>query len=1102
MNNLNIVKYLILFIVITSTLISCKKSEHEYRFLHNTNSGITFTNALTTSTDLNILNYLYYYNGAGVAIGDFNNDKLQDLYFTSNQGPDHLYSNQGGLKFQDITAPSGITNSTGWTTGVTTIDINNDGLLDIYVSKVSGHLKLKGSNLLYVNQGIVDGLPTFKEQAAAYNLDIAGLYTQAAFFDYDLDGDLDVYLLGHSLYPNAYFGRGSQRTKRDSIHGDRLLENKEGLFYDVSAKAKIFSSRIGYGLGLAVSDLNEDGYPDIYIGNDFFEDDYLYINQRDGTFKEINSSEGRLGHTSHFSMGTDIADINNDGLTDILSVDMLPEDLPTLKTSGAEYNYPIFQNQLRQGYQSQFMQNTLQVNKGNGHFTESAFLSGIASTEWSWSPLLADFDNDGDKDIYITNGIVGATNDMDFINFISNDNIQKRLGNRMTDNELPFIAEIPEKKTTNYFYKNKSDLTFENVSSTWINGNPSFSNGSAYADLDNDGDLDIVVNNVNEPAYLLENRTQQLDSLHYLNIQFKGTDKNTFGIGAKVIIYTKNKEQTFENYPTRGFLSATAPTIFVGLGNKTVIDSLKVIWPGGLYETLSNIQTNQEITLDIANTSGQFNTYKNDTPPLRQNISDSIIPFTHKENETLEFSRNPLIPYASTNRSKAVISGDLTNDGLSDIVGLGAKGAPSRIFIQQPSGQFIPQELPLSKTHSTHEDIDALVVDVNGDTKNDLIIVSGGNAIKTGKALRPRLYLYVNGNLQYQPEAFSTIAVNASSITAVDIDNDGDQDLCITADVVPQEFGTTPKQYLFKNDGLGNFEDISTTLGEALSSIGNVRDIQWVDIDSNGYKDAIVVGHWMEPQILLNDGSKLALQKNTGLNSSKGWYNTLEVADFDKDGDLDIIAGNWGLNTRLTASIKEPLELYIQDFDNNGKLDPIVTYYYQGVKTTIATKDELVKQLPQLNKKYLSYDAFAKAEFKELLPKEKLKTAQIKYVNELASVYFENKGNNTFTKKQLPVLAQVSSVHDMLLEDFNKDGYLDVLLVGNEYELSTQIGRLDGSQGILLLNDKNGFFDVPKRSKFNILGASRSIHKMNISNSVYYMVGRNNDTPLFIKKAD
>ncbi|MFC4690490.1 VCBS repeat-containing protein [Dokdonia genika] len=1083
-------------------LFSCSQPEKNYRFVHKIDTGITFTNELTKSPKLNILNYLYYYNGAGVATGDFNNDGLIDIYFTSNLQQDHLYLNLGDLKFKNITTSSGITNRDGWTTGVTTVDINNDGYLDIYISKVSGHLNLKGSNKLYINQGLTDGVPTFKEEASTYQLNIDGLNTQTAFFDYDLDGDLDAYILSHSLYPNAYFGRGSQRETRDTINGDRLLENRNGVFYNASAKANIYASKIGYGLGISISDINNDGYPDIYIGNDFFEDDYLYLNQKNGTFKEIHSSAGVLGHTSHFSMGNDIADLNNDGLSDIISVDMLPEDPYTLKTSGAEYNYPIFSNNLKQGYKPQFMQNTLHINSGAATFTETAFLSNIASTEWSWSPLLADFDNDGHKDLYITNGILGATNDMDFINFISNDNIQKRLGKNMTDGELPFIEEIPSKKTENYFFKNNRNATFINTSSDWIAPKTSFSNGSSYADLDNDGDLDLIVNNVNEAAYILENKTQQIDTTrNYLKVAFNGPHHNKFGIGAKVEVYSTQGKQYFENYTTRGFLSSVAPELFIGLDTVNTIDSLRVIWPGGKTQKLNTIISNQKITLDYKNASGDFYDSIQITPITRF-INDTLIPFRHNENATVEFSRNPLVPYSSTNLSKAIRIGDINNDGLKDFITLGAKSQITSLQLQTTLGKFTQKELPNDRTHAITEDIDAIIFDANGDELNDLIIVSGGNEIQTGSALQPRLYLNTQEGLKQAEKAFDNIFVNASTVRAVDLDQDGDLDLSITSDVIPQEFGTTPQQYLFSNDGAGNFSNISKSYSSDFTDIGNVRDIQWQDIDNNGYPDAVVAGHWMAPTILLNNGKELSKQYNNGLENARGWFNSLEVEDFDNDGDLDIIAGNWGLNTRLKASEGAPVQLYIQDFDDNGKLDPIVTYFYKGAETTIATKDELVKQLPQLNKKYLSYNAFAKAEFKDLLPNNKLTTATVKRVTELASVYFENKGDGTFTKRQLPLPAQISSVHDILVDDINNDGYNDLLLVGNDYQISTQLGRLDGSKGIVLYNDKKGFFNVAERTKFNILGASRSIDTTTISGEKYIIVGRNNDTPLFLRKEE
>ncbi|WP_299762627.1 VCBS repeat-containing protein [uncultured Dokdonia sp.] len=1066
-----------------------------------TNTGVSFSNIIQNTPELNILNYLYFYNGGGTAIADFNNDGLDDIYFTANQQADHLYINKGSLQFQNTTSQSGIRNDIGWTTGITTVDINNDGLLDIYISKVDGHLNLKGTNLLFINQGNnTDGIPQFKEQAKRYGLDLKGLATQASFFDYDTDGDLDVFILNHSLHPNSNYGKGTLRKKVDTLYGDKLLENQNGQFIDVTTKAGIFQSRLGYGLGISISDINKDGYPDIYIGNDFFENDYLYINQKDKTFTEVNSTQSILGHSTHFSMGNAISDINNDGLSDIMSLDMLPENLQSLKVSGTEYNYPIFQNQLRNGYEPQFMQNTLHLNLGNNKYTETAFLSGISATEWSWSPLIADFDNDGKKDIYITNGIKGATNDMDFVNFISNESIQKRLGKGMSSKELTFIDELPEKKTINYFYKNKGNTQFENMSDSWQTPQTSFSNGASYADLDNDGDLDIVVNNVNQNALILENTTRQdTSATHYLKINFKGSIKNTQGVGAKVSIYTKEEKQFFENYP-QGYLSATPPTLFIGLGTQKQIDSLQVVWADGKIQTLQNTQADQTIVLDYKNASGHIESNSQEIQNSLITNSTTPIDFKHRDGTSIEFSRSLLVPYASTNLGPYINVGDLNNDQKEDIITLGAKGQSSQIWIQDESGDFQPQELPDAKETKINEDTHSLIFDANGDQINDVLIVSGGNEFKRGKPLAPRLYITNEGVLQRDSEQFNDININASKVTAIDLDKDGDVDIAITANVVPHQFGETPTQYLFKNDGNGHFKDITATYSKEFQNVGNVYDITWQDVNNDDYPDAIIAGHWMPITIFINDGTSLKRQKTEGLENTHGWWNTIKVADFDNDGDQDIIAGNWGLNTRLQPTLEEPVTLYRNDFDDNKQIDPIVTYYYQGIETTIATKDELVKQLPFLNKKFLSYNAFAKANLTQLLGKEKLQSSEKKEAYLFASTYFENKGNGVFQAHELPFLAQASSVHDLLIEDFDEDGFLDVLLVGNNYEISTQLGRLDGSHGVFLKNDTKGGFSTLSNQNYDIKGASRSIQKIKIKERVFYVVGRNNDTPLFLKK--
>ncbi len=1072
------------------------------KFIQAKGTGISFSNTITNTTQLNILNYLYFYNGAGIAIADFNNDGLLDIYFTANQTQDHLYINKGKLQFENSTKASNITNDKGWTTGVTVVDINNDGLLDIYISKVSGHLHLTGSNLLYINQGYTDtGIPTFKEQAEEYGLNYSGLSTQAAFFDYDLDGDLDVYLLNHSLHPNSNYGKGAIRNVADSLTGDKFFENQDGKFIDITSKTGIFQSRIGYGLGISIGDITNDGYPDIYLGNDFFENDYLYINQKNGTFEEVNSTQSLLGHSSHFSMGNAISDINNDGRSDIISLDMLPEDLKTLKSSGTEYNYPIFQNQLRNGYTPQFMQNTLHLNLGKNKFSETAHLSGISATEWSWSPLIADFDNDGLKDIYITNGIKGATNDMDFVNFISNESIQKRLGKGMQEEELAFIDELPEKKTPNYFYKNNGNVTFQDVSTTWKASIKTFSNGASYGDLDNDGDLDLVVNNVNEQAFILENTTNsEVDSLNYIKLKFKGSPKNIYGLGAKVQIFSNRNHQYFENYTTKGFLSSVPPSVFAGTHKDTIIDSLRVIWPDKKYQTLKKVSVNQVLELDYKNASNNY--YKEEKSLFKNYISNTASPiqYAHRDGTSIEFNRDPLIPYATTNLGPSIITGDIHNDGYEDLIALGAKGQPSVIWSQNKDGIFQPEDLPDASSTKIHEDVHAVLFDANGDSYKDLLIVSGGNEFKKGAPLTPRLYYNKEGVFTRADQEFKDVIINASKVRAMDIDNDNDIDISITSNVLPHQFGKTPLQYIFRNDGQGHFEDITNTYAREFKDIGNVYDIVWKDINQDGIEDAIVAGHWMPISIFINNGSTLQLQKNSTLAYSHGWWNSLEAHDFDNDGDIDIIAGNWGLNTRLKPNKEEPVTLYRNDFDNNKQIDPIVTYYYKGTETTLATKDELVKQIPLINKEFLSYNAFAKAEIEDIFGKKKLQEAEKKKAYQFASVYFENKGDGTFKTHELPFLAQISTVQDIAIDDFNKDGFLDAILVGNNYEISTQIGRLDASHGVFLQNDTLGGFIALENQECDIPGASRSIEKIKIKEQDFYVVGRNNNTALFLKK--
>jgi len=1095
------IKVYIIFLSLLAC-ISCKKKETLFSFINSSKTHINFQNTLTSTTDLNILNYLYFYNGSGVSAADFNNDGLTDLYFTANQSEDKLYLNLGDFIFDDITALSGIDNSSNWTTGSTVVDINNDGLLDIYICKLGNYPGIEGQNLLYINQGLKNGIPIFKESAQEYGLNIKSFATQSVFFDYDHDSDLDMFLLNHSTHPNSNYGSGKTRMQTDSLSGDRLYENIDGKYVDVSAKAGIFQGKIGYGLGVSISDINNDGFPDIYVGNDFFENDYLYINQKDKTFKEVISNDRtKLGHTSHYSMGNSVTDLNNDGEMDIISLDMLPENLKTYKTSGLEYPYQTYEYYLKNGYSPQFMQNTLHINNGNGSFSEIAHISGIAATEWSWSPIVSDFDNDGNKDIYITNGILGATNDMDFINFISNENIQKQLGKNMSDKDLALANEIPPKKVKNYFYRNNGDNTFQNETEKWSIPKDSYSNGGIYVDLDNDGDLDLVINNINEPAYILKNNSEKFNPENkYLKIKFKGPEKNRFGIGAKILAYIGTKIISEENYTTRGYLSSVEPKLNIGLGNISTIDSLEIIWPNGAFQTLKQVKVNQEIEVNFDNASGNYFEIKPAQEKSFLSNSEPLFDFKHKDLVSIEFNRDPLIPYASTNLGPQISVADIDNNGLDDIFICGGKAQGSQLFLQTEIGRFESKQEDLFVKDAINEDTNSTFFDANGDNFIDLLVVSGGNEFKNGKPLNPRLYINNKGTFVKDTIQFQNIEINASRVQAVDIDNDGDLDISISSNLIPWQFGKSPKQYILKNNGKGSFSDATSYFGQEFQNIGNVQDIIWMDINNDSIKDAIVCGYWMPISIFINDGKKLTLQNNNNLQETNGWWNTINVADFDKDGDLDLVAGNWGLNTRLKASKEAPITLYSNDYDDNGTIDPVITYYYEGQETPFASKDELVKQLSFLNKKFLSYKDFANTEFSGLLPAKKIQDAYKKQVFELASCYFENLGNNIFKKRNLPLMTQTSSINSIAIDDFNDDGYLDLFLTGNNYDISTQLGKLDANHGNILLNDKKGFFTNQLHQKFDVPGPARNIEKIRISDKDYYIISINNNTPIFLKK--
>lgn len=1097
---------IILFVLIVFVLFSSCIQQHQptlFKKLTTQESGIYFNNKLTDTPDLNILNYLYYYNGAGVACADFNNDGLLDLYFIANQAPNRFYLNQGNLKFREVTSEAHLEGEKGWSSGVTVVDINHDGLLDIYVCQVNNSKLFKGENQLFINQGLdTRGVPVFKEEAQKYHVNIASYSNQATFFDYDGDGDLDLYLMkNESVHPNAIFGR-SQRHVQDAPAGDKLLRNDNGVFTEITQQSGIFSSLTGYGLGLAISDFNQDGWPDIYVGNDFFENDYLYINKKNGTFEEIISRDfTKLGHTSHFSMGNDVADFNNDGYTDILSVDMLPENRVTYTASGTEYGYMEYLQFLKNGYAPQYMQNTLHVNLQNGNFGEIGFYAGITATEWSWASLFADFDNDGNKDIFVANGIYGATNNMDFINFISKDSIQKKINHGMTTKEMAYIDKIPKVKTPNYIFKNNGNYTFTDEKSNWLPQETTFSNGAVYADLDNDGDLDLVVNNLNEESSIYENTS--VKKSNYITIKFKGDSLNTQGIGAKVKIYTKGKLQYAENYITRGYLSSVPAMVHFGLDTISSIDSLIVIWPDKKFQKIYKVKGNQIITLANKNASGNFYEFPSKQDPEFLKNTTLNIPYKNFDYDSYGFAREPLIPFMLSNLGPKLGVADINNDGLEDLFIGGSKQQQGNLFLQQKNGNLQLSDQPEIKKDKPFEDADNVFFDADGDGVVDLLVVGGGDEFTAGEALKPRLYLNKNGKFIKKTDAFNNIELNASVVKPIDFDNDGDIDLFIGSNSKPQHYGVKPNSYLLENNGYGNFTGATNNRTLQLKKLGVITDAVWVDLNKDGFQDLVVVGHWMPITIFMNNrGKSFSIKENNNLEFSNGLWNSIVAADFDNDGDIDFVAGNFGKNNLLKASKNEPVTLYVNDFEQNGKVEPIITYFYKGKEVLFQTKDDLFKQFPSLSQKFQSYMSFATADLNSIFSHKLLKSAVKSLVYTMESSYIENLGNGTFKISKLPTIAQWSTVQTLFVDDFNNDGFKDVLLAGNLYEVNTQLSRQDASHGVLLLNDKKGGFQtsVSLNRSFNINGPARSIVKMKLKSKEYYLVGINNDSLRMFQK--
>jgi len=1095
----------LLFFPLLLGVMGCSSEKNEpiplFKEIKANESGISFENKLSFDAAFNIYTYRNYYNGGGVGLGDVNNDGLIDIYMTANMLPNKLFLNKGNFKFEDITAIANVAGTKAWSTGVSMADVNGDGLLDIYVCN-SGDIKGDNKqNELFINKGNnADGIPEFSEEAEKYGLADKGFSTHAAFFDYDKDGDLDMYLLNNSYQAIGSFNlRKNERPNRDPVGGDKLFRNDDNHFTDVSEEAGIYGSIIGFGLGVTVGDINKDGWLDIYVSNDFFERDYLYHNNGDGTFTE--QLESNMRSISAASMGADMADINNDAFPDIFVTDMLPRDDARLKTVTTYDNWDRYQLNIQNGYWHQFTRNMLQLNNGDNTFSEIGRLTDVAATDWSWGALIFDFQNDGRKDIFVANGIYQDLTDQDFLKFVTEENTVQQIMSNKGDAYKKLVELIPSNPIPNHAFVNQGNLSFKDNATELGLGQPGFSNGSAYGDLDNDGDLDLVVNNVNAPFSLFQNQSRQINpENNYLKFQLTGIKGNTNAIGTKITAFVGGEKLYLEHIPIRGFQSTVDPRPNIGLGKIKMVDSIFIEWPNDELTVLRDVKVNQTVRLMQENAA-----LKKEIPYVsKQKVfaefnTPSILNYRHIENPFVDFDRDRLVFHMLSSEGPCICKGDLNGDNREDLYIGGSSGTPGSLFFQQANGQFLSVQKPLFDADKDSEDTDCAIFDANGDGKNDLYVASGSNEVSnSSSSLADRLYFNSSGGKLVKSDQIlpANQFESTSTVKPADYDLDGDIDLFVGVRSIPFYYGLPASGFILQNDGKGNYTDVTSKIIPSLKNIGMITDAVWIDYDSDKDVDLLVVGEYMPLRIFQNNGGKFTeTSANAGFENTNGWWNTVESADVNNDGYPDLVVGNHGLNSRFRASMKQPIELYIHDFDQNGTIEQILCQYNGDKSYPFILRHDLVLQMPILKKKYLKYNSYKNQQIIDIFDKPLLESALKLQANTLETVVYLNTGKGSFTKIPLPVEAQFSPVYAISINDFDGDNQLDILLGGNLYQSKPEVGRYDASYGLYLKGNGKGDFKpiLAKDSGFKLKGQARGFSMVSVNNKPVLIVANNNE---------